>query len=430
MKVETKRLPKSIIEFVIEEDTKNIAKERKSVIEDLKKNAEVKWFRKWQVPEDILIKKFWEEYINERVIWKAIDKLYQEALKKEKFVPVSQAQVEEIISQDPLKFKVTVEIFPEVTLKDGYKKVKLKKEIVEISDKEVDDALEDIQTRFTTYKNAEENAKVENWDRVTIDTDWYDLEWKLLENTSMKDYPLVIWSKMMVPWFEDWIIGKKSWETFEMPITFPKDYHNADFAWKQTNFKVTVKNIEKSVRPEFTPEFIKDLRWKDLDLAWFRELIREELKENKESQIRAEEESQLIDELLKHCEVDIWDKLLNHQIEMMYDDMKARFADQWYKMADYLESIKMDEESYRWVHLKPVATKRLQWELILSKILMEEKIKVSDEEMQTEVDKILWRYSSKDAVEKLKNIYVPWNKYFEELRQRMSYRKLIDQFFE
>jgi hypothetical protein len=50
--------------------------------------------------------------------------------------------------------------------------------------------------------------------------------------------------------------------------------------------------------------------------------------------------------------------------------------------------------------------------------------------MDKEIETILARFGSDEVVKKLKELYVPWNKYYEELRQRTSYRKLIDSFFE
>lgn len=430
MKLEKNKLPKSKIELIIEEEAKNIARERKHVIDHLKETAEIKWYRKWQVPEEILVKKYGEEYINQMVIDHAIDHLYQDAVRQEKLIPVSQAEIVEIVSQEPLKFKVHVEIFPEVKIKDGYKKIKLKKNKIDVSDKEVEAALTDIQTRFTKFEEAKDDYKAKSGDKVIIDTDWYDSKWTLLENTSMKDYPLVIWSKIMVPWFEDGLVWKKKDEEIDLPITFPKDYHNKDFAWKETNFKVKIKNIEKSLKPEFTPEFIKDLRWKDLDLEWFKALIKEEIRETKEMNSRIEDEKKLIDELLKVCELDIWDNLMKNQIEKVYDEIKENISRDGLRIADYLESLKLDENSYKDKHVKPVAEKRLQWELILHALQQKENVEVGDDEMKKEVEIIMARFSSPEVVEKLKDLYVPWNKYFEELRQRVAYRKLIDSFFE
>lgn len=430
MKIERKMLPKSIFEMIIEEETKNIARERGHVMEYLKNTADIKWYRKWTAPEAMIVKKYGEEQINHMVIDHAIDHIYQDAIKKEKIVPVAQAEIVEVISESPLKFKVHVEILPEVKISDKYKKIKLKKTVIEVSDKEVEWALNDIQTRFTKFEEASNTDSIENWDKVTIDTTWYDKYEKILESTSMQDYPLVIGSKLLVPWFEEGLIGKKSWDEITLDITFPKDYHNAWFAWKETKFKVNIKKIEKSVKPEFTPEFIKNLRWKDLDLEWFKALIKEEIKETKEMNARVDEEHKLIDELLKVTDLDIWDKLLVNQVEKVFTEIKENLSKDNLRMVDYLESLKMTEEDYKEKNVKSIAKKRLEGELILHKLMELEDIKITDAEMDKEIDTILARFGSEDVLKKLKELYIPGSKYYEELRQRTSYRKLIDSFFE
>ncbi len=429
MKIESKKLKKSIVEIIAEEQKEVIAKFRKEVLNYIRKNADIKGFRKWSnIPEAIIIKHYGEDYISQMTIEKAIDSIYRKALKKEKIFPVWQGEIKEIISQDPLKIKIHVEVFPEITIWD-YKKIKLKKKKIEVKDEEVENALNEIQTRFIKYKE-DKKAVVEKWDKVTIDTDGYDKDWKIIETTSMRDYPVIIWSWVLVAWFEDGLIGTKVWEEKELDIAFPKDYHNSSFASKKIKFKVKIKRIEKAIKPKFTKEFIKQLRWKDLDLKWFKELIKEEIRETKEANARLEDENKLIEELLKITKLDIWDKLLQNKIENVYNEIKENIKKDGMKVSDYLESLKLTEEDYKEKHVKNIALRRLQWELILHKLMELEKIEVKDNELKEEIKTILSKFQNKEVLERLKQLYVPWNKYYEELRQRVGYKKLIDNFFE
>lgn len=50
--------------------------------------------------------------------------------------------------------------------------------------------------------------------------------------------------------------------------------------------------------------------------------------------------------------------------------------------------------------------------------------------MSDEIEKIMSRYQSEDVLNRLRELYIPGNKYYEELRRRMGMRKLIDSFFE
>lgn len=430
MKIDKNMLANSVVELIVEEDAKNVSKYRKEALAHIEKNADIQGFRKGvKIPENVLIRKFGEEYINKMTIDFAIDNMYREALKKEKIMPVAQAEIKEIISESPLKIRIHIEVFPTIEIDSKYKDIKLERKKITVSAAEVKAALEQIETKFSKFEEAAD-AKSEMWDRVTIDTEGFEKD-KILENTSMVEYPLVLWTNILVPGFEEQIVWAKAWDNLEFPVDFPKDYHNADFASKKTTFKVSVKKVEKAVKPEFTPEFIEQLRWKkDLDLAWFKKLIKEEIAETKTANARVDEEWKLIDELVKITKMEIGENLIKTQIDKVFSEIKENITKDGMKVDDYLESLKMDEEQYKEVNVKPIATKRLQWELILHKLSETEKIEVSDEDLNKEIDQIIAKFESEDVVKRLKELYIPGTKYYEELKQRVWYRKLIDSFFE
>lgn len=265
-------------------------------------------------------------------------------------------------------------------------------------------------------------------DKVTIDTQGYEKE-VLLDATSMNDYPIILGSNVLVPGFEEGVVGAKTGDHLELDISFPKDYHNSEFAGKKTLFKVDVKKIESAVKPEFSEEFIEQLRGQKLDMAGFKDLLKSEIMDTKTSNLQIEQEEELMKELLKITKIDLGEKLIDNQMQRSYDDIKAQVTQDGVKMADYLESLKMTEEQYKETNVRPVAIKRLQSELIMHELAKKEKIEVSDTELQAEIEKIMKNFNSPDALEKIKELYVPGTKYYEELRQRLSYRKLIDSFF-
>lgn len=431
MKITRKDLENSIVELIVETDTKTVAKQRKRVLDYLKDKAEIKGFRKGaNIPEEILVKHYSEEQIAAMTVEFAIDSVYQKALMEEKLIPVAQGEIKEIISQSPLKFKLHIEVLPIVEVDAKYKKIKLKKQKVTVSDAEVKQALEDIEKRFTTFKEiTDKKSKAALWDRVTIDTDGYEND-TLLDSTSMRDYPIVLGTWVLVPGFEEGIVWAKLDDEVELDITFPKDYHNAEFASKKTKFKVKIKKLEKATKPEFTPEFIEQLRGKKLDLAGFKKLIKEEIKDTKQSNSRLEQEHKLIDELVKVSKLSVWEKLLQNQINKIFAEIKENMAKQGIKMADYLESLKLSEEDYKENHVKQDALKRLQWELILNKLMEIEKVEVSEKDLEKEIEKIKEAYQNTEVLKRLEELYTPGNKYYEELKLRMAYTKLIDSFFE
>lgn len=431
MKIEKNLLPNSIIEFIVEEETENVAKYRKQALQHIENNADIKGFRKWtKIPEAVLIRKFGDEYVNRMTIDFAIDGIYRDTLRTAWVVPVAQWEIKEIISQSPLKVKIHIEILPSVEIESKYKEIKLKKQVINVSDEEVKNAMDQIQTRFTTFELVtDESYKCQKWDRVSINTSGYENN-KLLNNTSMQEYPLILGSNLLVPGFEEQIIDAKIGDNLEFPVQFPADYHNEEFANKNTTFKVEIIKIEKSVKPEFTEEFIEQLRGKKLDLTWFKDLIKQEISETKEANARIDEETRLMEELMKITKLELWVNLLKTQTEKVFNEIKENITKDGLRIADYLESLKMDEETYKEKNVKPIAEKRLQWELILHKLDELETIEISEEEMTKEIENILSKFGSSDVLSRLKELYMPNSKYYDELKQRIRYRKIIDMFFE
>lgn len=430
MKTSINKLENSMVELTIEETKENIAKYRKKALEKIKKTADIKGFRKGaNIPEEIIVKNFGEGYIQSVVVDEALNVLYVDALRVNGLLPVTQGEIKEIKSQDPLVIVMTIEVFPEVEITGDYKSVKLPKKEVSVEDAEVEQALSQIQSRFTKFEVAGEGYQAKLGDKVEITTQGFDLEGNKLENTNMEAYPIVLGSNLLVPGFEEGLVGKTANETVTLDITFPADYHNEAFKGKQTKFEVTLGTIETAVKPEFTPEFIKGLRGKDLDLDGFKALIKAEILETKEMNARIEDESKLIDELLKFTKVEYGPTLLKNHTEKVYAEIKQNISQNGAKPADYIASLGMTEEQYIEQNVTPVAIKRLQAELILHKLGEAEKIEATQEEIDAEIAKIMSKFESQDVLARLKDLYQPNTKYYAELQSRIMYRKLIDMFF-
>jgi len=167
-----------------------------------------------------------------------------------------------------------------------------------------------------------------------------------------------------------------------------------------------------------------------LDLDGFKALIKEEIQETKEMNVRLNEEHKLIDELEKVTKMEIGTHLLENQIKNVFAEIKENLGKDNMRIQDYLESLRTTEEDYKEKTVKPIAEKRLKGELILHKLRELEKIEVSEEEIKQEIAQVMKRFESEEVRKRLEELYVPGTKYYEELNQRIGYRKLIDSFFE
>jgi FKBP-type peptidyl-prolyl cis-trans isomerase (trigger factor) len=96
----------------------------------------------------------------------------------------------------------------------------------------------------------------------------------------------------------------------------------------------------------------------------------------------------------------------------------------------YLDHLKQSEEGYKDEVVKPEAERRLKAELLLRKIRELQKIEPSEAEVSKEIEKVIAQYGSEEVIGRLRAKLVPGDGYYEDIRNRLAYRKVVEQFFE
>lgn len=432
MQVTKKKINAYTVELTIKESSAEFQKAKKAALAEISQNANIKWFRKWAtIPEEVLEKTYWKEMIEAQAIDEMINMIYPKALKKENIIPTWPANLKDLKSKDPFEIVLEVEVLPEITIDEkALKKVKIKKQTVEAKKEEVEMTIKEIEKRFIKFEEIE-GTNAELQDKVTIDTIWHDKKWWAeIAETRVKAFPLVLWSGSFIPWFEDKLVWSKVWDTVEFEITFPADYHSKEFQSRKVFFVANVLKIEKALKPEWTDDFIEQLRWVKTDFAWFKEIIEKEILEEKERRARYEDETKLLAELEKIAKIELGSHLIEHETERVYSEHKHDLEAQGINISHYLEHLKKDELTYKKEAIEPEALRRLKAELILEKLKEIVKAEVTDEEVNEEIERILSQYTSIEVKEKLKAKLVPGDTYYEDMKNRLKYKKIVDSFFE
>jgi len=432
MRVTSKKINAYTIELNIKETAVEFEKAKQEVLKKISENANIKWFRKWaKIPEEILVKQYGEQLIENETIDTLINTAYPKALKKEGFVPTWPAAFKELISTNPFEIVLEVEVLPEIEVDEKkVKKIKIKKQEFKVEKDEVEATIKEIEKRFTTFE-FDDTATIALWDKVTLDTMGYDKKWwKEIPETKVTAFPLVIWSGSFIPWFEEKLTWAKINEEVEFDIIFPADYHSKEFQSRKVFFIAKINKIEKAKAPEWTEDFIEKLRWVKTDLNWFKKILEDEILQEKERRARLEDEAKLLAELEKACKIELWAHLLQHEIDRVYQEHTDNLKTQWIQLNHYLEHLKKSEEDYKKETIEPEATRRLKAELILEKLKTMYDMEVSEKEINDEIEKIMVQYASTEVKEKLKAKLIPWDTYYEDIKSRLKYKKIIDTFFE
>lgn len=441
MQSSSKKLNAYTVELTIKENAKEFEKARAETIENIRNNATIKGFRKGaHIPEEVIVKEYGEDMIRERTVNTLLDKIYHKALQKEGIIPVSAGSVKSVVSESPLEVVLEVEILPEAIIDEKkMKKIKIKKTEVKTEEDEVTSTIAEIEKRFTHFHDAGAHSEdgfdastvvIEKGDRVTIDTQGFDKQGgKEIPETKVDAFPLVIGSGSFIPGFEDKMLGKKVGEVVEFDITFPADYHSEEFKNRKVFFMTTIFRIEKAHGPEWTPEFIEKLRGVKTDFEGFKEVLRNEIQAEKDYQARAKDEHNLLTELMEITELEVGPSLIQSEIDRVFFEQKHNIESQGYTMKDYLAHAKKDEESYKEEVVKPEAVRRAKAELILKKVRELLNIESTEEEVKAEVEKVIAGYQSDKVIERLRAKLVPGDDYYEDIKNRVTYRKVVDTFF-
>lgn len=423
MKVTVEKLPKSEVKLTIEVPAERLEKFMQKAAEQISQHFKIPGFRPGHVPLDVLKQHVNEEGIEAHMLDIALPETYTEAVMKEKLQVVSRPKVE-VKSKNPLVYEAVVAVYPEITV-SGYDKIKVKKEEPKVEEKDVQEVLDNIQKRQATWKDVEREAK--KGDRVEIDFDGFDEGGAPLDNTSSKNHPLIIGDNSLIPGFEDELIGLKKEEKKSFKVTFPKEYHHKPFQNKKVEFKVTMNRIEEGTMPEWNAEFIKQVTGEDKTMDELKKIVTDNLKLDKEQAEKVRRENEFLDGIIEHTKLDIPEALIEEEIDMMIEEFKNELQQQaGATLEQFLEQTKKELKELRDERRKE-AEKRLTLRFGLQKIFEVEKIDVTKEELDKEMEHIINLYPPKEQY-KVRKEYKEGSYLVRRLENKMKMDKLFERF--
>lgn len=439
MQITSQKTNAHTVEVIVKDSAKAFEKAREEAIAEIAESVSFKGFRKGNVPKDVVVREYGEVRVTERAVSSYLDRHYHKILEKTGAIPVAPGNVKNIKSVEPLEIVLELEILPEAKIDEKkMAKISVEKTLVDATEADAEKAFSEIEKRFTHYHDAGTHGDdgfdasktvIEKGDRVTLDTQGFEKQGGAeIPETKVKAFPLVVGSGQFIPGFEDNLVGHKVGEVVEFEIVFPKDYHADAFKGRKVFFVTTVFRLEKPHRPEWTEEFIERLRGVKTDVAGLKEILRKEILAEREREARMKDEGKLLESLLSITELDLGPGLIEREIETIWREQKGNMEAQGFTAKDYLAHVGKDEESYKKEVVAPEARRRLSAELILKKIREMKGVEATDEEIAIEVNSIISSYSSEQVRERLKAKLVPGDAYYEDIKNRLAYRKVVDLF--
>lgn len=372
--VEDKSSVKKILH--IEVPASEVTNQLDAAYKQLKKTAKVKGFRPGKTPRSVLERMFKKD-VHMDVTSRLIQDSLIEAIKGEDLSMVGQPEIDppELDTKGPYKFDAAIEIKPELDDID-YKSLKLKKTLYQAGDKEVNSQIEMFRKNLAKLEPVKENRAAKKGDYVIIDYEGFK-DGKPFEATKKtENFTMKIGGGVISTDFDDEITGMSMDESKEFSVHFPENHPNKDLINLDIHFKVTLKEIKEEVLPEADDELAKQLgNFKSIEEL--KEKIVSNVQKGYDKRIEQELNEQIFETLIAKKEFEVPDTMVDYEIEAIIAEMERAFAYQNLSLEQLGQTREQLAEKYR-----DTAVKQVKRHVILGKLIEQENLTLSDEELE------------------------------------------------
>jgi trigger factor len=373
-------------------------------LDDLKDRVQLRGFRPGKVPVAHL-----KRLYGKSVMAEAIEAVVQEANSKivtdhgfklatqpKVVLPEEEGVVAGVIEgKSDLAYTVELEIMPPITLTD-FKTIKLTRLTAEVTDAEIDQALQTVAEQNRPFVAKSEAA--EKGDRVTISFQG-TIEGTPFEGGTGEDVPLLLGSGQFIPGFEDHVAGLKAGENVTFNVKFPDDYRGAAVAGKDAAFAVTVKAVEAPGTVTIDDDFAKTLGLESL--AKLRDAIKDSIARDYTGRSRQKLKRALFDQLDERHKFEPPPSMVEQEFNNVWSQTEQELKRQGRTFADEGTTEEAARADYR-----SIAERRVRLGLVIAEIGERNNIKVSEDQLKASLmermrqfpgqERQIWEYYQKN----------------------------------
>lgn len=378
----------------------------------IQKVAVLPGFRQGKVPADMVRKNF-AKVARDEMLQKLVPEAIEHVAQENNFVPVGETDVEalEFDFDKEMKFKASFEVKPEVKLQN-YRGIKIEKQKLEVTDQQVNDALDNLRQRAAHLEVAA-HEEVKKGDFVVLDYEMFH-EGNLVSETKAKNQVAQVEDDQLLPKFAEQMVGIKKGEQKEIKLTMPVDFKRKELAGKEVIVKIAINEIKEKKLPELNDEFVKELG-ENITLAELRERIKKNIESQEEVRIKKDVEEQIVNSLVTAHEFPLPNILVEKQVDYLVERTKQYITQQ----GGTTEALGLTEEIMR-AKVKHDAERQVKTLLLLEAIGHEEKMEVTKEELLQEIEKTKETY--KKTPEEVKEFF---EKYHSQIISQMIEDKVF-----
>ena len=364
--VENKKGLNKDLKIFIDKETMNSYMDEK--YEEIKGTVNLKGFRPGKVPKEILKRQFGKAVFGE-VLDKVLKDTSTKALEENKIKPAGQPKLDlKTYGEDKeLEYVLSVTELPKVEIK-SLENIKFDEYTVKIDDSETDKRIKEIAKNQPNFKEGAADTKAKEGDLVALDYK-ATIDGKEFKGSEGKNTQLTLGKDLFLKGFDKQLIGVKKDDEKVVEATLPENYPEKELVNKKAKFNCKILSVKQPQEVKIDDDFAKNLGAKDLkDL---KALISKQINDEYKNSLDQLSKNQILKEIEKIKVEEVPGNLVEEEVKILSQGMSE-------------DEAKKNKKSF-----EETAKTRIKTGLILNEFGEKNQIKVSEQEIQAEVQKQL-----------------------------------------
>ncbi len=362
--IENKKGLSKDLKVFIDKKTMNTYMEEK--YEKIKDTVNLKGFRPGKVPKEVLKRQFGKAIFGE-VLDKVLKDTTTKVLEENKIKPAGQPKLDlKTYGEDKdLEYIISVTELPKVEIK-FVENIEFDQYTVKIDTNETDKRIKEIAKNQNNFKDVDEDKKASDGNLVIFDYK-ATIDGKEFTGGEGKNTQLILGKDLFIKGFDKQLIGVKKNEEKFVDVALPENYPQKEFANKKAKFNCKIITIKKSEDVKIDDELAKNLGTKDLKNL--KSIISKQINDEYKNSLDMISKKKILEEIEKFKVDEIPENLIDEEVKILSQGMSE-------------EELKKNKKEF-----EETAKKRIKVGLILNEFGEQNNIKVTEQEIQGEVQK-------------------------------------------
>lgn len=379
-KIELKKSSPSLLLLTATLDTGLVDAAFDKAFQEARKQLRVKGFRKGKVPDKLAFARLQDAQLVRRVVNMLVPQAYKDAVKQAKLRPLGKPewQLKQCGRGQELIFVATVQILPILDI-TGYDGFPVQRPQVEISDKQVEEAILQSRQGLAKYRDRKAQDQARTGDFCVIDYSASHLG-QDLPHAQVRNFLLEMRAEKFLPGFVEQLLGAQQGEERSFALRLPENYAHQRFAGEVVDFKVEVRQIKQRVLPSLDDDFAQKYSGSPT-LAELRLRIRQKLEARARQELLEDVANEIIKSLVQQIDCSLVpSQLRDGHAQRAYQNQSNFLQRQGITVEQHLESRAISVQAFE-EELSLTGLVEARLEILYRSIASKENVGVTEKEI-------------------------------------------------